>query len=64
MIELKKKVLNVEYNPNGRELLTIIIKRSGCYDGSEEITRLEAVDHAHAIQSDPILLELGHTENL
>jgi CheY-like chemotaxis protein len=57
-MELKKKVLIVEDNVDGRELLVIVLRRAG-YDVVEASTGLEAVDQAHALHPDLILMDLG-----
>ena len=60
-MEIKKKVLNVEYNPKSRELVTIVISHGG-YDVVEVSAGIEAVDHAHTIQCDHIFLGSGHAD--
>jgi CheY-like chemotaxis protein len=57
-MELKKKVLIVEDNANARELIVLVIKQAG-YDVVEASTGLEAVDQAHALHPDLILMDLG-----
>ena len=57
-MECKKKVLIVEDNDDGRELLVLVIKSAG-YDVVEATTGLEAVDRAHAFRPDLILMDIG-----
>ena len=59
---LNKGIMELK-TPNSREPVTIAITRMG-YDVVEVSVGIEAVDHAHAIQSDHIVLGLGHAENL
>ncbi len=58
LMECKKKVLIVEDNDDGRELLVLVIKSAG-YDVVEATTGLEAVDRAHAFRPDLILMDIG-----
>ena len=57
----KKRILIVEDNSNCRELLALILRRSG-YDIAEAATRLDAIDQAHATRPDLIIMDLGLPE--
>lgn len=48
----------VEDNPDSRNLLALILGRSG-YDIAEAATGLDAIDQAHATQPDLIFMDLG-----
>jgi len=53
----KQKVLIVEDNADGRELFALYIRRLG-YEVFEAATGLEALDQAHAVHPDLILMDL------
>ncbi len=57
-MDCKKRILVVEDNAESRELLAIILRRSG-YDIAEAATGLDAVDQAHASRPDLIIMDLG-----
>jgi CheY-like chemotaxis protein len=57
-MDCKKRILVVEDNAASRELLALILKRSG-YDVTEAATGLDAVDQAHVSRPDLIILDLG-----
>ena len=54
----KQKILIVEDNADGRELLALYIRRLG-YEVFEAATGLEALDQAHAVHPDLILMDLA-----
>ena len=54
----KKRILIVEDNSESRELLALILRRSG-YDVAEAATGLDAIDQAHATRPDLIIMDLG-----
>jgi CheY-like chemotaxis protein len=54
----KKRILIVEDNFDARELLVLVLRRSG-YDIVEAATGLEAVDKARDEHPDLILMDLG-----
>jgi CheY-like chemotaxis protein len=54
----KQKILIVEDNADGRELFALYIRRLG-YDVFEAATGLEALDQAHAVHPDLILMDLA-----
>lgn len=54
----KQKILIVEDNCDCRELLAVVLRRSG-YEVTEAATGLAAVDQASAILPDLILMDLG-----
>jgi len=54
----KQKVLIVEDNADGRELFALYIRRLG-YEVFEAATGLEALDQAHAVHPDLILMDLA-----
>lgn len=58
MMANKKTVLIVEDNADSRDLVATVIKRAG-YDVIEAATGLEAIDQAHAVHPDLILMDLG-----
>src|SRR6266496_465059 len=53
----KKKILLVE-DSNCRELLALLLKRSG-YEVAEAMTGLAAIDQANATHPDLIIMDLG-----
>ena len=57
----KKRILIVEDNSESRELLALILRRSG-YDIAEAATGLDAIDQAHATRPDLIIMDLGLPE--
>ena len=57
-MDCKKKVLIVEDNDDGRELIVKVVKGAG-YDVVEASTGLEAVDRALAFHPDLILMDIG-----
>ena len=54
----KKRILIVEDNADSRELLVIVLKRSG-YEVVEAATGLAALDQTHATRPDLIIMDLG-----
>jgi CheY-like chemotaxis protein len=56
-MDCKKKVLIVEDNDDGRELIVKVVKGAG-YDVVEASTGLEAVDRALAFHPDLILMDI------
>jgi len=54
----KQKILIVEDNADGRELFALYIRRLG-YEVFEAATGLEALDQAHAVHPDLILMDLA-----
>ena len=54
----KKRILIVEDNADSRELLVIVLKRSG-YEVVEATTGLAALDQTHATRPDLIIMDLG-----
>jgi len=57
-VAYKKRILIVEDNSESRELLALILRRSG-YDVAEAATGLDAIDQAHATRPDLIIMDLG-----
>lgn len=57
----RKRILIVEDNSESRELLALILRRSG-YDIAEAATGLDAIDQAHATRPDLIIMDLGLPE--
>jgi CheY-like chemotaxis protein len=57
-VACKKRILIVEDNSESRELLALILRRSG-YDTAEAGTGLDAIDQAHATRPDLIIMDLG-----
>jgi CheY-like chemotaxis protein len=60
-VAYKKRILIVEDNSESRELLALILRRSG-YDIAEAATGLDAIDQAHATRPDLIIMDLGLPE--
>jgi CheY-like chemotaxis protein len=60
-VACKKRILIVEDNSEVRELLALILRRSG-YDIAEAATGLDAIDQAHATRPDLIIMDLGLPE--
>jgi two-component system, cell cycle response regulator DivK len=60
-VACKKRILIVEDNSESRELLALILRRSG-YDIAEAATGLDAIDQAHAARPDLIIMDLGLPE--
>ncbi len=54
----KQKILIVEDNSDCRELLALVLRRSG-YEIAEAATGLEAIEQAAATHPDLILMDLG-----
>ena len=54
----KKRILVVEDNVESRELLALVLRRSG-YDIAEAATGLDAIDQAHVTRPDLIIMDLG-----
>src|SRR5258705_14022749 len=54
----KQKILIVEDNADGRELFALYIRRLG-YEVFEATNGLEALDQAHAVHPDLILMDLA-----
>ena len=54
----KQKILIVEDNADGRELFALYIRRLG-YEVFEAARGLEALDQAHAVHPDLILMDLA-----
>ena len=54
----KKRILVVEDNPDSRNLLALVLGRSG-YDIAEAATGIDAIDQAHATHPDLIFMDLG-----
>jgi CheY-like chemotaxis protein len=54
----KKRILVVEDNPDSRNLLALVLGRSG-YDIAEAATGFDAIDQAHATHPDLIFMDLG-----
>ena len=54
----RAKILIVEDNPDSRELLALLLRRSG-YDVAEAATGLAAIDQTHATRPDLIIMDLG-----
>ena len=54
----KKRILVVEDNRESRELLALVLRRSG-YDIAEAATGLDAINQAHATHPDLIIMDLG-----
>jgi CheY-like chemotaxis protein len=57
----KKKILVVEDNAASRNLIALVLGRSG-YDVSEATTGVDAIDQAHATHPDLIIMDLGLPE--
>ena len=57
-MDCKKRILVVEDNTESRELLSLVLRRSG-YDTAEAATGLDAIDQAHATRPDLIFMDLG-----
>ena len=57
-MDSKKRILVVEDNVESRELLALVLRRSG-YDITEAATGLDAIDQAHASRPDLIIMDLG-----
>jgi CheY-like chemotaxis protein len=57
-MDCKKRILVVEDNTESRELLALILNRSG-YDITEAATGLDAIDQVHATRPDLIIMDLG-----
>jgi len=57
----RAKILIVEDNPDSRELLALLLRRSG-YDVTEAATGLAAIDQTHATRPDLIIMDLGLPE--
>jgi len=54
----KKRILIVEDNADSRELLALMLRRSG-YDIAEATTGLAAIDQARATHPDLVIMDLG-----
>lgn len=54
----RKRILVVEDNPDSRNLLALVLGRSG-YDIAEAATGLDAIEQAHATLPDLIFMDLG-----
>jgi len=54
----KQKILIVEDNPDGREIVVLYVKSFG-FEVFEATTGLEALDQAHAVHPDLILMDLA-----
>jgi CheY-like chemotaxis protein len=54
----KKRILIVEDNADSRELLALMLRRSG-YDIAEAATGLAAIDQARATHPDLVIMDLG-----
>jgi two-component system cell cycle response regulator DivK len=57
-MDCKKRILVVEDNAPSRELLALVLSRSG-YDITEAATGLDAVDQARLSRPDLIIMDLG-----
>lgn len=57
-MDYKKKILVVDDNAESRELLALVLRRSG-YDITEAGTGLDAIEQAHATRPDLIIMDLG-----
>lgn len=57
----KKRILIVEDNSESRELLALILRRSG-YDIAEAATGLDAIDQAQTTRPDLIIMDLSLPE--
>jgi CheY-like chemotaxis protein len=57
----KKKILVVEDNAASRNLIALVLGRSG-YDVAEATTGVDAIDQAHATHPDLIIMDLGLPE--
>lgn len=57
-MDYKKKILVVDDNAESRELLALVLRRSG-YEITEAGTGLDAIEQAHATRPDLIIMDLG-----
>jgi CheY-like chemotaxis protein len=54
----RKRILIVEDNSDSRELLVLMLRRSG-YDVAEATTGLDAIDQTRMTRPDLIIMDLG-----